>query len=80
MIAVLAFVTVGLVELLSETRPPKVAPGAALMPPLTKHLSVWLLDAVRHDVAVDASYGPHLARHMREDAHALLWAGRVTMT
>jgi len=79
-VAMIAFVAVSLRELLVTVRPAPVAPQPASVARLTDRLVFVVIDGLRHDLAIDPARAPNLARHMRDDAHAVVWAGRVTMT
>lgn len=67
-------------EMLHVRDLPAVAPEPAPHAPLTSHVLLFIPDALRYDFAVDATRAPHFARHMRDDTHAVVWTGRVTMT
>jgi hypothetical protein len=75
-----ALLFLALHELLAVPTPAAVEPVRPSRPALTSRLLLVLADGLRHDYAVDPDRMPSFSRHMREDAHAVLWAGRVTMT
>jgi hypothetical protein len=79
-VAALALFLTTLREMLPNREPPKLAAEPAQHPPLTRHLLLFVPDALRYDHATNPAMAPNFARHMREDAHATVWAGRVTMT
>ncbi|GAC1572244.1 MAG: hypothetical protein NVS3B20_04170 [Polyangiales bacterium] len=76
----LALLVVALFNLLSSARPIAISPSKPVVAALTRHLVLAVVDGLRYDFAVDPARAPNIARHMREDAHAEVWAGHVTMT
>lgn len=79
-LAALGLLGVALAHILAGSHPPVVAPTPAPLAPLARHVLLVVLDGLRHDYAADPAMAPGFARRMREDAHADVWAGRVTMT
>lgn len=67
-------------ELLRESKSSPIEPVPQPLPALAKRVVLILVDGLRYDYAIDEARAPRFARHMREDASAEVWAGRVTMT
>lgn len=59
---------------------PSVKPQSPVLQPLTKRLVLVVIDGLRYDFATDPERAPNLARYMREESSAEVWAGRITMT
>jgi ABC-type sugar transport system permease subunit len=79
-VAAVALLLTTLREMLPNREPPKLASEPAQHAPLTRHLLLLIPDGLRYDHATNPAMAPNIARHMREDAHGTVWAGRVTMT
>lgn len=79
-VAAVALFLTTLREMLPNREPPKFASEPAQHAPLTRHLLLFIPDALRYDHATNPAMAPNFARHMREEAHGTVWAGRVTMT
>lgn len=57
-----------------------LSPVAPPLPALTKHLLFIVVDGLRYDYANDPKWAPNFARHMKDNPHAEIVAGRITMT
>jgi CheY-like chemotaxis protein len=79
-IAAFVLLSVGILEILTPRTPPKIAPAPPVLPALTSHLVIVVVDGLRFDFATDPARAKVFARHMGEDAHAEVRAGKVTMT
>lgn len=75
---VLFFTVIG--EILRVPELPNVPARKSAHAPMTEHLLLLIPDALRYDMAVDPQLCSNFARHMQQDTHGVLWAGRVTMT
>ncbi|MEZ4222991.1 MAG: alkaline phosphatase family protein [Polyangiaceae bacterium] len=66
--------------ILPDPAPRDFAPVKPTTQPLTRHLLFVVVDGLRYDVATSAAKMPRFAQAMRQEAHAEVWAGQVTMT
>ena len=72
--------TIVLADLFGAKRPLQIAPEPPAHGRIASHLVVVLIDGLRYDYAIDPLRAPTIARHMKDDAHAEIWAGHVTMS
>ncbi|MEO7095965.1 MAG: alkaline phosphatase family protein, partial [Polyangiales bacterium] len=85
-LAVLAVVTTSILaaivfhDIVGAAKPVAVTPLPSVHARLASHVVLVVVDGLRYDYAIDGTRAPTFARHMHDDTHAELWAGRITMS